>query len=44
MFNEDAGPGNPAPNFAQHTNEVLAEIAGLTQERIHELRSSGAIA
>jgi crotonobetainyl-CoA:carnitine CoA-transferase CaiB-like acyl-CoA transferase len=44
MFDEDAGPGNPAPNFGQHTNEVLAEIGGFTQERIAELRNSGAIA
>ena len=43
MFNEDAGPGNPAPNFGQHTDEVLAEIAGFSADRITELRASGAI-
>jgi len=44
MFNEDAGPCGPAPDFGQHTDEVLSEIAGYDAARIAALRSAGAIA
>ena len=44
MFDEDAGPGNPAPDFGQHTDEILTEIVGLDATRIQELRASRVIA
>ncbi|MDO8732616.1 MAG: CaiB/BaiF CoA-transferase family protein [Actinomycetota bacterium] len=43
MFNEDAGPCDPAPDFNQHTDEVLRDIAGYDSARIAALRDSGAI-
>ncbi|MFA7324350.1 MAG: CoA transferase [Candidatus Nanopelagicales bacterium] len=44
MFNEDSGPCNPAPDFGQHTDEVLREVAGMDAAKIAALRSAGAIA
>ena len=43
MFNEDAGPCDQAPDFSQHTDEVLSQIAGYDAAKIAELRTSGAI-
>ncbi|CAB4900933.1 MAG: CoA transferase [Actinobacteria bacterium] len=44
MFNEDAGPGSPAPDFGQHTDEILTKLVGLDAARIKELRASRIIA
>ncbi|MDO9485602.1 MAG: CaiB/BaiF CoA-transferase family protein, partial [Actinomycetota bacterium] len=44
MFNEDAGPCDPAPDFNAHTEEVLRDIAGYGDAKISELRRVGAIA
>jgi len=44
MFNEDAGSGNPAPDFGQHTDEILTKLVGLDAARIKELRASRIIA
>ncbi|CAB5039652.1 MAG: CoA transferase [Actinobacteria bacterium] len=44
MFNEDAGPCDLAPNFNEHTDEVLQSIVGYDESKIAELRSAGAIA
>ncbi|CAB4900916.1 MAG: CoA transferase [Actinobacteria bacterium] len=44
MFNEDAGPGKPAPDFGQHTDEILTELVGLDAARIKELRAARIIA
>ncbi|MDD2858418.1 MAG: CoA transferase [Candidatus Nanopelagicales bacterium] len=44
MFDEDAGPGNPAPDFGQHTDEILRDLAGYDDARIAELRASRVIA
>jgi formyl-CoA transferase len=41
-----ATPGKvrwPGPALGQHTNEVLAEKAGLTSERLGELKAAGVI-
>ncbi len=43
MFNQDAGPCNPAPNFGEHTSEVLSEIAGYTTTEIDQMRSAGVV-
>ncbi|MDO8733304.1 MAG: CoA transferase [Actinomycetota bacterium] len=43
MFNEDAGPCNPAPDFSEHTEEILRDIAGYDTTRIAALRAAGAI-
>ena len=34
----------PAPRFGEHNHEVLSTLAGLSDERIEELRASGVIA
>lgn len=44
MFNEDSGPGNRAPDFGEHTDEILREICGYDDPRISALRSVGDIA
>jgi len=44
MFNEDAGPCNRAPDFSEHTNEVLRDIGGFDDAKIAALRSAGVIA
>lgn len=44
MFNEDAGLGNPAPEFGEHTDEILRKISGFDQARIAQMRASGAVA
>ncbi len=33
----------PAPRFAEHNDEVLAELAGMTPTEIEALREAGAI-
>ena len=43
MFNEDSGPCDQAPDFSQHTDEVLSQIAGYDDAQIAALRASGAI-
>jgi crotonobetainyl-CoA:carnitine CoA-transferase CaiB-like acyl-CoA transferase len=43
LFDEEAGDIDPAPDFCQHTDEVLLE-AGLTSDEIASYRSSGVIA
>lgn len=43
MFNQDSGPCNPAPNFGEHTSEVLSEIAGYSSDQIESLRKAGAV-
>lgn len=44
MFNEDAGPCNPAPDFSEHTDEILRDVAGYEDAQIAALRAAGAIA
>jgi succinate--hydroxymethylglutarate CoA-transferase len=34
----------PPPLLGEHTNEVLQEVAGLSAERVEELRAKGVIA
>lgn len=43
QFDEDAGDPPPAPEFAEHTDEILAEL-GCDAEKIRALRESGAVA
>ena len=40
---ERPAPRSHAPLFDQHTDEVFAEVGGLSAERIAELRAAGAI-
>jgi crotonobetainyl-CoA:carnitine CoA-transferase CaiB-like acyl-CoA transferase len=42
LFDEDAGVIAPAPNFCEHTDDVLTEI-GFDSQAIEGLRSNGAI-
>ena len=34
----------PAPTLGQHTDEILAEVLGLSSARIGELRDGGLVA
>ncbi|MCB2079204.1 MAG: CoA transferase [Novosphingobium sp.] len=43
QFDEEAGDPPPAPEFAQHTDEILAEL-GCSAEQISAFRASGAVA
>ena len=43
MFNEDSGQVATAPDFCQHTDEVLTEF-GYTEEAIERLKDAGIIA
>ncbi len=38
------GPVHPAPRLGEHTDEVLAEVLGLSEKRIGELHDAGVIA
>jgi crotonobetainyl-CoA:carnitine CoA-transferase CaiB-like acyl-CoA transferase len=42
LFDEEAGDVPPAPDFGQHTDEVLTEI-GVSAEELARLRSTGVI-
>ena len=42
LFNEDAGTVTRAPDFCEHTDQVLTEL-GLDSERLSQLRAAGAI-
>jgi crotonobetainyl-CoA:carnitine CoA-transferase CaiB-like acyl-CoA transferase len=42
-FDLDTGDSSPAPDFAQHTDEVLRD-AGLTADEIWHLRATGVVA
>jgi crotonobetainyl-CoA:carnitine CoA-transferase CaiB-like acyl-CoA transferase len=42
LFDEDAGDPAPAPDFAQHTNDILAQI-GLEPGEIDKLRADGIV-
>ena len=44
MFDEDAGPGRPAPDFGADTDDILRDIVGLDAARIAELRASRIVA
>jgi crotonobetainyl-CoA:carnitine CoA-transferase CaiB-like acyl-CoA transferase len=44
MFNEDAGPCNRAPDFSEHTDEVLRDVGGFDDETIAHLRAAGVVA
>ena len=43
LFDEEAGDPPRAPDFAEHTDEVLSEI-GFGRDEINRLRSAGIIA
>jgi crotonobetainyl-CoA:carnitine CoA-transferase CaiB-like acyl-CoA transferase len=43
LFDEDGGDPTPAPEFAEHTNEILLEL-GLNDTDIAELRSKRVVA
>ena len=43
LFDEEAGDPPLAPDFAQHTDEVLREV-GIADDEIARLRETGAIA
>jgi crotonobetainyl-CoA:carnitine CoA-transferase CaiB-like acyl-CoA transferase len=43
LFDQEGGDPPPAPDFGQHTDEVLSEL-GLSAARIAALRSSGIVA
>jgi crotonobetainyl-CoA:carnitine CoA-transferase CaiB-like acyl-CoA transferase len=42
LFDEDPGVVAPAPNFFEHTDEVLSEI-GFDSQALEKLRNDGAI-
>ncbi|MDP2288849.1 MAG: CoA transferase [Actinomycetota bacterium] len=44
MFDQDAGPGRPAPDFGADTDDILRDIVGLDAARIAELRASRIVA
>jgi crotonobetainyl-CoA:carnitine CoA-transferase CaiB-like acyl-CoA transferase len=43
LFDEEAGDVQPAPDYCQHTDEVLKE-AGLSMDDIARYRSAGVVA
>jgi crotonobetainyl-CoA:carnitine CoA-transferase CaiB-like acyl-CoA transferase len=43
MFDEEAGNPDPAPDFGQHTEEILIEM-GCSTDEITRLRASGVVA
>ena len=43
LFNQDGGQPGPAPDFSQHTDEVLGEL-GISDQDIAGLREQGVIA
>ena len=42
LFDQEGGDPPPAPDFGQHTDEVLGEL-GLGADRIAALRASGIV-
>jgi crotonobetainyl-CoA:carnitine CoA-transferase CaiB-like acyl-CoA transferase len=43
MFDEEAGNPDPAPDFGEHTEEILAEL-GCSADEISRLRAVGVVA